>query len=127
MSHYTDQNPISEQAWMDSVLRQIGGKPQRPTLENYSDETDEPDELEKNWKREEKIILIAKKYFSTMAQRIAKGEYKHPDYQDESEVPEFQPWHGEGDPEGMLSHLKDLSEKMPRDLAIPMLKELESV
>ena len=27
MSHYTDQNPISEQAWMESVLNQLGGKP----------------------------------------------------------------------------------------------------
>ena len=27
MSHYTNQNPISEQAWMESVLSQLGGKP----------------------------------------------------------------------------------------------------
>lgn len=24
MSHYTDQNPISEQAWMESVMNQLG-------------------------------------------------------------------------------------------------------
>ena len=25
MSHYTDQNPISDQKWMESVLSQMGG------------------------------------------------------------------------------------------------------
>ena len=38
MSHYTDQNPISEQAWMDSVLNQLGCKATQHKLqkENFT-------------------------------------------------------------------------------------------
>lgn len=42
MSHYTDQNPISEQAWMESVLNQMSRKPskQHRNFEELSETVD---------------------------------------------------------------------------------------
>ena len=83
--------------------------------------------LESDWKREENLIRIGDRYLSSLSKMIARGDYSHPDFQDESEVPEIRTWHGEGEPEQMKAYLRDMAGKMPRELASRMLKDIESV
>ena len=83
--------------------------------------------LESDWKREEKLIQIGDRYLSSLSRMIARGDYSHPDFQDEGEVPEIRTWHGEGEPDKMKEFLRHYATKMPRELASKMLKEIESV
>lgn len=110
--------------------REHGGCFAAESIESSQDDSDHDpalSSLDSNWQREKAMIRIARKYFSMMSKRIARGEYSHPDFPDEGAVPEFQTWHGEGNPEGLMSHLMDLSEKMPGDLSSSMIRDLRSV
>lgn len=111
MSYYRNQNPISEQAWMESLLNQISGK----------------DSMDDNWAREELIVKKAKPYFDELAKMIKDGKFSHQDMPDEGSVPELQTYHGEGDPEGLKRFLVDFSTKMPEELAIPMLQKINQI
>ena len=90
-------------------------------------ESTEHGEGDDKWDREGRLMDAANSVMSKVGERIDSGEFEHPEWTDSGSLPEFLRHHGEGDPEGMKSHLEDIAGEIPSDLGKELMEKIRDI